>query len=37
MAEEKGFTLEELNALDPQDPVLLTLASAFPYVPRTWT
>ncbi len=30
---EKGFTFDDLNALDPQDPVLLTLASAFPYVP----
>ena len=30
---EQGFTWEDLDALDPQDPVLLTLASAFPYVP----
>jgi pimeloyl-ACP methyl ester carboxylesterase len=33
VVEEKGFTLEDLDALDPQDPVLLTLGSAFPYVP----
>jgi uncharacterized protein len=32
--EEQGFTLEDLNSLDPQDPVLLTLGSAWPYVPR---
>jgi pimeloyl-ACP methyl ester carboxylesterase len=31
--EEQGFTLEDLDALDPQDPVLLTLGSAWPYVP----
>jgi len=31
--EEKGFTLEDLDALDPQDPVLLTLGSAWPYTP----
>ena len=31
--EEQGFTWEELETLDPQDPVLLTLGSAFPYVP----
>jgi pimeloyl-ACP methyl ester carboxylesterase len=31
--EEWGFTLEDLDALDPQDPVLLTLGSAWPYVP----
>jgi fermentation-respiration switch protein FrsA (DUF1100 family) len=31
--EEQGFTLEDLDALDPQDPVLLTLASAWPYAP----
>jgi hypothetical protein len=30
---EQGFTWEDLETLDPQDPVLLTLASAFPYVP----
>jgi pimeloyl-ACP methyl ester carboxylesterase len=30
---EQGFTWEDLEALDPQDPVLLTLGSAFPYVP----
>jgi uncharacterized protein len=30
---EKGFTFDDLNALDPQDPVLLTLASAWPYAP----
>jgi uncharacterized protein len=28
---EQGFTLEDLDALDPHDPVLLTLGSAFPY------
>ena len=33
VVEEKGFTLEDLNALDPQDPVLLTLGSAWPYAP----
>jgi hypothetical protein len=33
VVEEKGFTLEDLEALDPQDPVLLTLGSAWPYVP----
>ena len=32
--EEQGFTLEDLNALDPQDPVLFTLGSAWPYAPE---
>ena len=31
--EEQGFTLEDLDALDPQDPVLFTLGSAWPYAP----
>jgi len=31
LLKEQGFTLEDLNSLDPQDPVLLTLGSAFPY------
>ncbi len=31
---ERGFTLKELNTLDPQDPVLLTLGSAWPYTPE---
>ena len=31
---EQGFTLEDLNALDKQDPVLLTLVSAWPYAPE---
>jgi dienelactone hydrolase len=30
---DQDFTLEDLNALDPQDPVLFTLGSAWPYVP----
>lgn len=30
---EQGFTLEDLGALDPQDPVQFTLASAWPYAP----
>ena len=30
---EQGFTLEDLDALDPQDPVLFTLGSAWPYAP----
>jgi hypothetical protein len=34
VVEEQGFTLEDIEALDPQDPVLLTLASALPYVPQ---
>ena len=33
VAEEQGFTFKDLNALDPQDPVLLTLGSAWPYAP----
>ena len=33
VAAEQGFTLESLNALDPQDPVLFTLGSAWPYAP----
>ena len=32
--EERGFTLEDLDALDPQDPVLLTLGSTWPYAPE---
>ncbi len=32
--EEQGFTLEDLNSLDPQDPILLTLGSAWPYTPK---
>ncbi len=32
--EEKGFTLEDLEELDPQDPVLFTLGSAWPYAPE---
>jgi uncharacterized protein len=31
---KQGFTLEDLDALDPQDPVLLTLGSAWPYAPE---
>jgi len=31
---EQGFTWETLETLDPQDPVLLTLGSAFPYAPE---
>jgi len=31
---EQGFTLEDLNSLDPQDPVLLTLGRAWPYAPE---
>jgi len=31
---ERGFTLEDLNALDPQDPLLFTLGSAWPYAPE---
>jgi hypothetical protein len=34
VARDRGFTLEELDALDPQDPVLLTLGSAWPYAPE---
>jgi hypothetical protein len=30
---DQGFTLEDLDALDPQDPLLLTLGSAWPYAP----
>ena len=30
---EQGFTFEDLEALEPQDPVLLTLGSSLPYVP----
>jgi pimeloyl-ACP methyl ester carboxylesterase len=32
--EEKGFTFEDLESLDPQDPVLYTLGSAWPYAPE---
>ncbi|HSR32889.1 MAG TPA: alpha/beta fold hydrolase [Anaerolineae bacterium] len=32
--EKQGFTLEDLDALDPQDPVQFTLASAWPYAPE---
>ena len=31
---EQGFTLEDLNALDPKDPVQFTLGSAWPYAPE---
>jgi DNA-directed RNA polymerase subunit H (RpoH/RPB5) len=31
---EQGFTWEDLERLDPQDPVLLTLGSALPYAPE---
>ncbi len=31
---QQGFTWEDLETLDPQDPVLLTLASALPYAPE---
>jgi uncharacterized protein len=31
---EQGFTLEDLNALDPKDPVLFALVSAWPYAPE---
>jgi pimeloyl-ACP methyl ester carboxylesterase len=31
---KQGFTLEDLNSLDPQDPILLTLGSAWPYAPE---
>jgi pimeloyl-ACP methyl ester carboxylesterase len=31
---EQGFTLEDEDALDPQDPVMLTLGSAVPYAPE---
>ncbi len=31
---EKGFTREDMEALDPQDPLLLTLGSAWPYAPE---
>jgi uncharacterized protein len=31
---EQGFTLEDLDGLDPQDPVLITLGSAWPYAPE---
>jgi pimeloyl-ACP methyl ester carboxylesterase len=33
VVEEQGFTQEDFEALDPQDPVLLTVASTLPYVP----
>jgi pimeloyl-ACP methyl ester carboxylesterase len=32
--EEQDFTLEDLNLLDPQGPILLTLGSAWPYAPE---
>ena len=32
--EDQGFTFEDLNALDPLDPLLLTLGSAWPYPPE---
>jgi hypothetical protein len=31
---QQGLTFADLDALDPQDPLLLTLGSAFPYVPE---
>lgn len=30
----QGFTLENLNSLDPKDPQLLTLGSTYPYAPE---
>ena len=34
VVEEQDFTIKDLDALDPQDPVLLTLGSAWPYAPE---
>jgi len=34
VVEEQGFTIKDLDALDPQDPVLLTLGSTWPYAPE---
>ncbi len=34
VAEEQGFSFEDLEALDPHDPLLLTLGSAWPYAPE---
>jgi hypothetical protein len=34
VVEEQGFSREEFEALDPLDPVLLTVASTLPYVPQ---
>jgi len=34
LLKEQGFTLKDLNSLDPQDPELFTLGSAFPYAPE---
>jgi hypothetical protein len=31
---ENGLTFEDLDKMDPKDPVLLTLASDWPYAPR---
>ena len=31
---EQGFTWEDIDALDPQDPLLYTLVSAWPYTPE---
>jgi uncharacterized protein len=31
---EQGFTLEDLNSLDPKDPILFALGSTWPYAPR---
>jgi uncharacterized protein len=34
VVEEQGLTREDVDALDPQDPRLLTLGSAWPYAPE---
>jgi hypothetical protein len=34
LLKEQGLTWEDLNSLEPKDPLLLTLGSAYPYAPE---